>query len=84
MANPNVAAGGTNRNPGQPLNPSQVAGAQGIAQSSLPVPVYSNPASGAQYNTDGGPQAPYMMPVQKATNAVSNVPFAPKRTNYKP
>jgi hypothetical protein len=83
MADPQIAAGGTNRNPGQALNSSQVAGNQGIA-ASLPVPQYSNPASGAQYNTNGGPMAPYQMPVQKACNMAPNIPFKPQRTDYKP
>ncbi|MBA2285829.1 MAG: hypothetical protein H0W02_10120 [Ktedonobacteraceae bacterium] len=81
--NPAVAAGPTHRNPGQALHPDLVSGAQGIA-ASLPIPQYSNPASGAQYNTNGGPQAPYNMPVQRAHYSTPDIAPTPQRTDYKP
>lgn len=67
-------------NPGQPLNPSQLAGAQGISTSGFTIPNHTlRPGTGA-YNLEQ--YAPFTFPVDKANYRASSVPLQPLRADY--
>ena len=72
----------TNRSPGTPLNPAQVAGAQGIPVDTVFVQSHVMHVGGGQYSMCTPVVLP--IPVQHAAYRSSDVPFIPMRTDYKP
>lgn len=71
----------TNRNPGIPLNPTQVTGAQGLPVDTIYVQSHVMHVGTGQYNLCTPAVLP--VPIQHATYRSSDVPFTPMRTDYK-
>lgn len=70
------------RNPGTPLHPEQVAGAQGLPMGNFVVPSHAIYPGNGQYHTDIPVLLP--VPIQHAQYNAHNVPFTPQKTDYKP
>lgn len=71
------------RNPGDPLNPAQLAGVQeALPMDSFIIPSHSVYTGGGSYAMN----VPVLLfvPVQHANYNSHDVPFVPQKTNYKP
>ena len=70
------------RNPGEPLNPAQVSGAQGIPVDTILVQSHVMHVGNGEYHMCTPVVLP--MPVQHAQYKSSDVPFQKQQTDYKP
>lgn len=71
------------RNPGEPLNPAQVAGVQeALPMDTLYIPSHIMQVGGGTYAMNIPVLLP--VPIQHANYNSHDVPFAPQRTDYRP
>jgi hypothetical protein len=70
------------RNPGTPLNPDQVSGAQGIPTDTILVQSHVMHVGNGEYHMCTPALIP--VPVQHAQYSAHDVPFQKQQANYKP